>query len=194
MTSQSRITITADAGRLLRYMDVAEPLMMASSSAGAIWLIARDYAYWETPPGPDKWPQIAGSLRTTHKGREYYESLCRNPSVTDSVTAWKAEALSGLATKAGKLGTVSVKSEIDRAVIPKPAGPKTPKSPEDIADANERVAAAKRRWAAGLGCSVEDVERYGQEGRIKMCPACDEVGVFDKGQSPCRKCRKDRRG
>jgi len=191
MSKQDKIAIESDAGRLLRAIinvehwkigDVAHPLRSAD------WLTKRQFAYYDTD----------STLRPTFKGREYYEALCRNPATTESAAAWKEEARSGMTTAPGKLGTITKQSDIQNAVIPSPSPPGPRKTPESIMQDNERDAAARRKLLSDLGCSEAELVRYGDEGRIRVCDKCGEVGIFDRDRGSwkpmCRKCRKDRRG
>jgi len=202
MTSQSKIDIEADAGRLLRRGLAAAGrvvLVDIDLGAGAEWLVKREYARWSsgilyiTEP---RFDHVGNRMPGPETGREYYERLCQNPSVTASATAWKEEARSGLAVKPGRLGTVTRRSEIDRAVIPSPSPPRTPRSPEDVAGENEGMAAARARWLRQFKCSEDELYRFGHEGRIRWCAGCEDWGIMDrKGEgrfhSRCRNCRKD---
>jgi len=124
-------------------------------------------------------------------GREYYEGLCKNPAVTESPAKWKEEARSGMKVESGKVGTVTVQSEIDRACIPKPSGPGTRATPESILDGLQRDMAARVKWAEKLGVSPAELERYGMEGRLRVCNNCGNVGIFDRpGKGERKKCRR----
>ena len=182
--TQSKINIEADAGRLLRRL-AAYGWHRTIDMDSAGWLIKRGYAYWS---GQD--------LFMTIEGRTYYEGLCLNPAVTESPAKWKEEARSGMKVAAGRMGTVTVQSEIDRACIPKPSGPGTRATPESILDGLQRDMAARVKWAEKLGVSPAELERYGMEGRLRVCCHCNEVGIHDrKGEgrfhSRCRKCRSN---
>ncbi len=183
--SQAKIELEAQAGRLLRNM-AAYGWYRTIEMDAAQWLIRRGFAYWS---GQD--------LFMTIEGREYYQGLCKNPSVTESTAAWKAEVRSGMASEPGPVGTRTKQSSIDRAVIPKPAGPGSPKSPEDLAAEHQKGIATIRQWMANTGCTEGELILYGAEGRLRWCDGCDSVGVFDrKGggfQHRCRKCTKERR-
>jgi len=199
--TQSRINTEREAGRLLRRL-AAYGWHTVLPSAATEWLVRRGYAYWgnsrsqlfmSEPRFDSDNNRIPGPMT----GREYYESLCRNPAVTESPAKWKEEARSGMKIEAGKVGTVTVQSEIDRACIPKPSGPGVRATPESILDGMQRDMAARVKWAEKLGVSPAELERYGMEGRIRMCSSCGEVGIFDRDrggfQGACRKCRKERR-
>lgn len=191
---QSTIDTEAAAGVILRGLATFEKLSRASVSGdaevtGAVkLLIARHHVHWG----------IDGYLRISGRGRDHYDALCRNPSVTASPTAWQDEARSGLVVKSGPLGSVTRRSEIDRACIPSPSPPRTPRSPEDVAAENEQMTAAKDRWLAKFGCTADELYRYGHEGRLRHCDGCGDVGIFDRDRdgwkSLCRACRKERRG
>jgi len=147
-------------------------------SAG--WLIKRGFAYWS---GQD--------LFMTIKGRIYYDGLCRNPAVTESPAKWREEARSGLKIAAGRMGTVTVQSEIDRACIPKPSGPGTRATPESILDEMQRDMAARVKWSEKLGVSPAELEELGRKGLLGVCYECGDVGVLDNyGKGRRKKCRK----
>ena len=185
LMSQAKIELEAQAGRLLRNM-AAYGWYRTIEMDAAQWLIRRGFAYWS---GQD--------LFMTIEGREYYQGLCKNPSVTESTAAWKAEVLSGMASEPGPVGTRTKQSSIDRAVIPKPAGPGSPKSPEDLARQNEQAASLRRDIMARVGCTGDEFVAYVRENRLRWCEGCETIGVFDrKGggfQHRCRKCTKERR-
>ena len=190
MSKQSKIEIESDAGQLLRQLVIHGSVIIDGRNNAALWLMKRKYARM------GDWKHT--KLYVEERGRDYYEALCRNPSVTESVTAWKDEALSGLTTESGPCGVRSRQSGIERAVIPSPSPPGPRKTPESIMQDNERDAAARRKLLADLGCSEAELVRYGDEGRIRVCDKCGEVGIFDRDRGSwkpmCRKCRKDRRG
>ena len=199
--TQSTINIESDAGKHLRLMATGAGWIDTYDRAAAEWLVKHGYARWSgqalymTIPHYDAENNRMPGPET---GLERYEALCRNPSVTASPAAWKEEARSGLAVGSGKLGTVTTQSGITRAVIPSPSPPRTPRSPEDVASANEGMAAARRKWLRMFECTEDELYRYGCEGRIKWCKGCDDWGIFDLhsrdgAQSRCRKCRKDGR-
>ncbi len=201
MTSQKTIDIEASAGRLLRQLTASGRLSVAAVDPKAgHWLASRGYAIraskWLIITEP-RFDSDNNRMPGPETGREYYERLCANPSVTASPSAWVEEARSGMASGPGPIGTVTRQSEIDRAVIPSPTPPGSPKSPEQIAAANERQAAGRRRMLEKLGCSEAELERLGQEGRVRVCPMCEDVGIFDRDRggwkSKCRRCRKAER-
>ena len=202
--TQAKIDVEADAGRLLRDMAITEPIMVSLQDptrlAAAMWLTLHDYAYWTIPPRTDRdGHDGTGSLRSTEKGRTYYAGLCENPAVTDNPAAWVDEARTGQKVGPGPLGTVTTRSPITRACIPKPSPPRTPRSPEDMVADMERDMAAQARWCAALDVTPDELRDLGREGRLRWCPACEDVGIFDRDRggwkSKCRKCRKDgRRG
>ena len=197
MGKQSKIEVEAHAGKLLRCMAKFGHCPCETITHAARWLLDRHYAYrsygklYMTESNP-----LAKTLTTS--GRDYYDGLCRNPATTESAAAWKEEARSGMTTAPGKLGTITKQSDIQNAVIPSPSPPGPRKTPESIMQDNERDAAARRKLLSDLGCSEAELVRYGDEGRIKVCKECNEVGIFDRDRGSwkpmCRKCRKDRRG
>ena len=195
MSKQDKIAIESDAGRLLRDMSILVPqwTMLTHDSMAVWWLLKRGYVYKN---GGDERGNI--TVCVTGKGREHYASLCANSAVTESAAAFRDEALSGLTTESGPCGVRSRQSEIERAVLPSPSPPGPRKTPESIMQDNERDAAARRKLLADLGCSEAELVRYGDEGRIRVCKECGEVGIFDRDRGSwkpmCRKCRKDRRG
>lgn len=202
--TQSKITTEAEAGKLLRRMAVHGWITVLESPATR-WLVRRGYAYWGEGAGAKLYMTLPRYDRDDNRmpgpmtGREYFEGLCKNPAVTESAAAWKEEARSGMRVESGRIGTVTRQSDIDRAVIPKPAGPRTPKTPESILDRMQRDMAATVRWAERLGVTPDELHALGMEGRIKTCNGCGEVGIFDRHsrdgvQSRCRKCRKEGRG
>ena len=190
---QSRIDIEADAGVILRGLATFEQLSRKAVAsdhdafAAVKWLIGKHYAHWG----------VDGYLRISGRGRDHYEALCRNPAVTASPTAWKEEVRSGMKTVLGPLGTVTRRSEIDRACIPSPSPPRTPLSPESIVAQNESMTAARDQWLAKFGCTEDELYQFGMEGRLRYCEGCEDVGVFDRDRggwrSLCRECRKTNR-
>jgi hypothetical protein len=202
MTTPAQIEIESDAGRLLRAALagagwVDPPL---SQEDAARWLVRKKYARWSGHTLYITFPHYdadGNRIPGPQTGQEYYARLCQNPSVTADAAAWKEEARSGLAVKPGILGTVTRRSEIDRAVIPSPSPPRTPRSPEDMAADNERMAAVRRKLLADLDCTEDELHRFEEEGRLKVCGHCEEWGVFDRdrgGWKPkCRRCRKGER-
>ena len=201
--TQSTIDIESDAGKHLRLMATGAGWIDVYKRAAADWLVKHGYARWSGLSGRTLYMTIPhydaenNRIPGPETGLERYEALCRNPAVTASPTAWKEEARSGLAVGSGKLGTVTTRSTIDRACIPKPAGPGTRKTPEDMVDEMQRDMAAQARWCDKLGVTPDELRELGREGRIRMCPACESVGIFDRDrggwQGKCRKCRKTKR-
>ena len=190
MSKQSKIEIESDAGQLLRQLVIHGSVIIDGRNNAALWLMKRKYARM------GDWKHT--KLYVEERGRDYYEALCRNPATTESAAAWKEEARSGMTTAPGKLGTITKQSDIQNAVIPSPSPPGRSQTPESIMQDNERDAAARRKLLADLGCSEAELVRYGDEGRIRVCDKCGEVGIFDRDRGSwkpmCRKCRKDRRG
>ncbi len=176
--SQSTIEIESAAGRLLRALAISQVIPIIGPDPAADWLVKREYARWGdwkhsklyiTSP---RYDADHNRMPGPETGQEHYEALCRNPVVTDSAAAWKAEALSGMASVPGPLGTRTKQSDISRAVIPSPAPPRSPKTPEDEANRNERAAAMMKKWMTLFDCTEEELRRYGDEGRIRMCGQC----------------------
>jgi len=160
----------------------------------ADWLVKRGYARWSgrtlymTIPHFDAENNRMPGPMT---GQEYYEGLCSNAAVTASASAWIAEARDGLAVGSGRLGTITTRSKIQRACIPKPAAPKPPRTPESIMDGMQRDLAAAIRWAEKLGCSPAELEELGRKGLLGVCYECGDVGVLDNyGKGRRKKCRK----
>lgn len=134
----------------------------------------------------------------TSKGIEFVDGLKRNVSMTTatSESRFKSEALLGIAEVKHPLGyMISEKSSLTSAVIPKVKAPSTNTTPEDIMSNSQHMIRARKAICDRLGISTEDFSHFIEDGRIKHCKACGQIGMFDrKGegrwQPVCRKCRK----
>ncbi len=199
MSQQSQIETEAAAGKLLRSMVQFGHSRCTRITPAVKWLLDHQYAYlangrlYITEPNPKAKTQV-----TT--GRDYYEGLCANPSVTRSPRAWTEEARSGVTVKRGRLGMVSARSGINRAAIPGGGAPHTTRTPEDIINDNEQMIAARKKLCTGLEITEDELRALIDEDRIHQCKnGCKSMEIFDRRgdgglQHLCRKCRKKRRG
>lgn len=137
-------------------------------------------------------------LVVTDLGLEYLEGLKNKKAIQSGDSGqFKEEALTGLVvrrnTQSGYM--VSERSKIDRAVISQKISRPSHQTPEDAIIALEQERKAKRHLACTLNISDARMIQYTEEGRIKLCKKCGEIGVFDKDRkylkSSCRKCRKN---
>lgn len=127
----------------------------------------------------------------TSAGRDYYREAVKQPEINLSLQSWKEEVLAGM-TKEG------LQTRISNAVLPNTmADMRRPRTPEELLARYEAEHKARESAAKELKLSLTEYNTLEQVGRIKRCPGVmrdEHIGVFHKGQSVCRDCRRLRRG
>jgi hypothetical protein len=140
-----------------------------------------------------------GSIFIDELGHEYIEGIKETSIIGQNKDGrdYKEEALTGLTQiKSPKTGRmVSRKSKLVRPVLPSNKKHHETATPEDSMIEKDRALKAKMKLAKDLNTTVEKLENFISEGRLKMCPKCKKVGIFDKRGGGymavwCRKCRK----
>jgi hypothetical protein len=189
-TPQEKIDVEADAGKMMRMLFTIGSCAISGNERAeqaSEWLRERGYV-----------AIYRGCAHITMEGQEYYEGLCRNPSVRVSVRAFKEEALTGTRTRKSRRSgfMITEQSDLGRAALPTCSAPHETKTPEDAFDEAEQQRLARQRLCHELKITPEKMSLYAEEGRVRQCG--NHWGVFDRrGQNGwqhlCRKCRKTRR-
>ena len=130
-----------------------------------------------------------GSYILTDDGREYYAGLCKQPTVSESIQAWKNEVLTGMDHKGRR-------SVIQHAVLP---GSPTREAEHTSLETLLTRAKTKQMMMSQLGIDAQEYDRRICDGSLHLCRGWDGVphqGIFHRRsknngwQYLCRDCRK----
>lgn len=141
-----------------------------------------------------------GEYIVTDQGINYYEAARRNPHGMvkgADIFRWKEEVLTGLVEKKSKKSRllISEKSDVENGVLPttKPV-PERITTPEDILCDYESRQRQLAKIARDLGITPEQVIEFWNTDRIHICAGGGDhhLGLFDKGQTVCKRCTKKR--
>ena len=141
-----------------------------------------------------------GEYLVTEDGRGFYDAAKRNPDGMVNIAdlyKWKQEVLTGMVEQRSRKSkfTVTEKSEIDRAALPT-TQPEIERgaSPEDIMSDYESRRRQLNSIARSLKLTPEQLVAEWNEDRVRVCTTGGQhhFGVFDKGETVCRKCKQKR--